>query len=117
MTKLIFAVLIAVTAAACQTEAPRPMFELDAASAIAEARCQRYADCAFDGAAGEYYDRCVYWTQIAICEDGRCADDSVTDGNDVDACVAALSVQGCRQLLDTTEEPSECDAWQLRSSR
>lgn len=117
MTKLILAAFIAVTAAACQTEAARPMFELDAASAIAEARCQRYADCAFGGDAGEYYDRCVYWTQIAICEDGRCADDSVTDGGAVDECVDALSEQGCRQLLDTTEEPAECAAWQLHPSR
>lgn len=119
MTKTIIAVLIAVAAAACQAETPEArVFQLEASDAIAEAYCQRYADCAFDGDAGPYYDQCVHWTKISICGDTDCTDERVTyAADDVDGCVAALSEQVCRSLLDTREVPAACNAWSVRSTR
>ena len=102
--KIILAVFVAMTAAACQADEPSArVFRVDAAEEIAIARCQRYADCAFGGDAGQYYDQCVYWTKIAICDGSHasCVEDATTyAADDVDACASALSAQACRGFVD-----------------
>jgi hypothetical protein len=116
--KIIIAVVLVFAAAACQTETSERVFQLEASDAIADALCQRYVDCAFDGAGSRYYDQCVHWTKIAICGDTGCTDDSVTyAADDVDACIAALSAQECRASVNGDGTPTACDSWNLRLAR
>lgn len=115
MTKLVLAVFVALTAA-CQTEPSEKIYRLDTAEALAVAKCQRYVDCAFDGAEGSahYYDQCVYWTKIAICGDGGCtADAAIMDSaDDVDECLAALSEQVCHASVYGNPLDA-CKTWNL----